>query len=215
MIRVAKLSLIAVLTVFLSQSAVAQDLLAPERVVRAETAAGLPDWWQLQDFEITEIGGEDLTTRNTGKVPNVAVAVPVAPEAPVDAPVTGKPGLAAAPLPTEQFVAFRATIELTQDLYEPLYSMDGAAFVLGIMEPGLTLEVTGTIGLAGSGDDIEFGAVMLDQAGLETLGKPMSEFEQPAFVAGSDEAAAFLDEAEATRAEGMFNKLMNDDGDEL
>jgi len=200
---------------FLSTGAVAQELLVSENQVRSEAEASLPAWWELTDFEIADFGGAELAVRSTGKVPGPQPLVPLAPVAPLDTPDTGKPGAGNAPLTTEQVVVFSATLRLTEELYEPLYSMDGAAFLSAVMGPGLSLDVTGTIGVAGSGDEAQFSSVFLNQNGLDTIGKPMTEFDQPAFIEGSDEGEAYLEAAAIARAEGTMNKLMSDEGEEL
>ncbi len=193
-----------------SSMTIAQDLLVPESAVEAKIAASIPGWWRLDDFAITSVGDEELSARPASKVPSAA-SMPTDPMA----PGSGKPGAITATGTVDQVASFSASLSLVREIYEPLYSMEGAAFVMEIMGPGANLGVTGTIGIIGSGSDATFSAVTLDQVGLEAIGKPLDEFEQPAFVQGSEEAEAYLAEQAAARAEGTINKLLSEEGDEL
>jgi len=209
MIRTFLTSILVTLSFAAAPVGYAQDMLATDQAIRAHAESSLPAWWQLQRFQISDVGGEELFPVVRGK------GVAIAPLAPASDSAAGKGEATLAPLPVEQVVRFTARIALSEEIFEPAYSVEGTAIVTGIMSPGMVIDVTGALGLAGSGDEVQFGALMLDQGGLELLGKPLDAFDQPAFVEGSDEATAFLDAQSAARAEGAMNKLMSDEGEEL
>lgn len=122
---------------------------------------------------------------------------------PVAAVSNAKPGTAPAAAPA----VFAATLELAEQTYIDGYSLGGAAFVDEGMAPGLTLRITGTIARDGE--------VVVNEAGLDDLGRPLSDYETQAYVIGSPEAEAFLEEQANARADGDVRKLLNDEGTEL
>ena len=180
----------------------AQEPAVSESAVRAEVEANLPSWWRLEAFEV--VGADVISPAPPGKLP---------PPAPIyGAGGGGKPG--AAPL-AHQTVAFIAALRLTEQLYEPLYALNGTAMVREIMEPGYLIDVTGSLNITGEGDTAEFSAMRMDQGGVGELGRPLDEFGLPALVEGSEEAEAFLAASDEMRAQGTMNKIMGDAGEEL
>jgi len=200
-----RLVLLAALAPFLIVlPAAAQDLGVSESAVRSEVAETLPDWWQLNTFEIVGVGSDIIAPAPSGKVPGPAVTN--------GGNEGGKPD--ASPM-AGQTAAFNASLRLVEEIYEPLYSLDGTAIVRPIMEGGFEIDITGSVGISGDGDAAEFGVVHFDQGGVMELGRPLEAFDLPALVEGSDEAAAFLAERDAARAEGTLGKMMGDTGEEL
>ncbi len=177
-----------------------QDLGVSESAVRAAVAADLPSWWHLETFEILSVDGDAVATTLPGKepVPAVAAGMDIG-EKPSSAP--------------QQTVRFSATLRLTDQIYEPLYALDGTAMVREIMGPGYVIEVTGSLDIIGEG--AEFGPLHLDQGGVEDLGRPLGGFALPALIEGSEAADAFLAARDEVRAQGTMNKIMNDAGEEL
>ncbi len=169
-----------------------------ESNIRDALVEAIPTWWQVVTLESNEIDLNALDDASEPKNPAAETSV-----------VTGspKPGAMSAEMMASHI--FSAEIELTEDLFEPIRSEGGAALVNAIMSAGTRLQVSGRFG----GDDGE--PVLLDQSGLESLGRPIDEFETVAYVLGSVEADAFLESLSAARADGTLSKLMNDEGDEL
>lgn len=156
--------------------------------MRGALEAHLPDWWSVTAFEVE--------------------SARVAPTA-TSTETVMKPG--ATPPATSGRRAFTATIESTEQLYDPAYSLGGAAFVEAVMPAGEVLHISGAI----FPNAEEGERVTLDQEGIERLGYPIDGFDTQAFIIGSEEAEQFMAEHEAARAEGDMRKLMNDEGTDL
>jgi len=190
------------------QVACAQEAPGDDAALRSAVADALPAWWEVVSFEVTERAeveaptDEPETDSPTGKIPRMVVGTEAG----------GKPTSAAN---DGAALRFSAIIELSQPIYEPLYSLDGTAIVRPLMEAGEQLELSGyTL----SGDEMVFadpGIIHLNQEGLGDLGRPLDAFGADALIDGSDEAEAFLAAREDARAEGMMNKVVGDEGDDL
>lgn len=184
----------AALAALIHSPVMAQDNAVSGDDIRAALSETLPSWWRITRFE-----SSDYTPP--------AVEDGRDPKNPVELTSDGKPRQQS----TGQGATheFAADLELTDDLFEEDYSEGGATFVQELMSSGARLQVTGTYGAAREN------VLQLDQAGLDTLGRAMSDFEGNALLIGSPEADAFIEGLEAARVSGTLSKLMNDEGDEL
>jgi len=185
-----------------------------DNAIREGVAESLPDWWRITEFEVSdqEQPAETVEPADAvepvGKGPGAAAMGNVAEGEVSDKPGAIVPGAATAP-------RFAATLELTEQIYEPLYALDGTAIVQPIMEAGDQIGITG---YALSQDDAVFadpGDIHLDQEGFVDLGRPLDAFDMPALVLGTPEADEFLASRDAVRAEGTMRKVMGDAGEEL
>jgi|GEM_PF-1540805 len=185
-----------------------------ENTIWDGVAESLPNWWRIAEFEVTqpessaEADEPAAAVEPSGKGPGAPAIDNTADGAVSDKPGAIVPGAATAP-------RFAATLELTEQIYEPLYSLDGIAIVQPIMEVGDQIEITG---YALSQDDAVFadpGIIHLDQEGFVDLGRPLDAFDMPALVLGTLEADEFLASRDAVRAEGTMRKVMGDTGEEL
>ncbi len=199
---------IAIVGLFIAAPQVqASDPVIPETVIRAGVRASLPDWWQVDAFEV--LGSDEGLVAPPGKVPTPVPPLASMGNGPNDG---GKPGMAPA---AQQRIAFSATLRLSEQIYEPLYALGGTAMVREIMDADHLIHVTGSLAVSGEGDAIEFGAMRMNQAGIEDLGRPLAAFDLPAIIEGSEEAEVFFAGRERVRAQGTMNKIMGDAGDEL
>lgn len=185
---------IAALAGVLAAPAQAQDSAVPSDEIRAVLVETLPGWWRVTSFEsadyVADVADEGRDPKN-----------------PVTLTSSSKPPHRGTGF--EATHSFAADIELTETLFEENYSEGGATFVEELMPSGAQLHITGTYGAAR--DEV----LQLDQAGLDTLGISLEDFEGNALLLGSPEADAFIEELEAARVNGTLSKLLNDEGDEL
>ncbi len=173
-------------------------------------AAALPAWWQVTRIELVELDETDPAPapRVPGKGPEAAPAG-MMPDA-----SGGKPG-AIAPGGGEA-QSFTATLRLTDQIFEALYSLDGTAVIQPVLDAGEEIDVSGAVRvIEGEDGTPHYSDVAFDQAGFLDLGKPRDEFEYPTVILGTEEADEFLASRDAARVEGTMRKLMGDTGDEL
>lgn len=188
----------------------AQETAASDSGLQEAAAVSLPSWWRVTRIELVEVDdtAPALESRVPGKGPEAAPAG-VVPDM-----NGGKPG--ALTLGGGETRSFTATLHLTGQIFEALYSLDGTAIVQSVMEAGDEIDVSGTVRVAGGEDGtISYSGVSFDQAGFLDLGKPRDEFEYPTVVLGTQEAEEFLASRDAARVEGTMRKLMGDTGDEI
>lgn len=183
-----------VLAALINSPVMAQDNAVSGDDIRAALSENLPSWWQITRFESRDYVPPSAPDGRDPKNPAVLTS-------------DGKPRQQS----TGQDATheFAADLELTETLFEENYSEGGATFVEELMPSGARLQITGTYGAAREN------VLQLDQAGLDTLGRAISDFEGNALLLGSPEADAFIEGLEAARVSGTLSKLMNDEGDEL
>jgi len=188
----------------------AQETAATEPSLREAVAAGLPNWWRIESIELIAVDETAPTPepRVPGKGPEAAPAG-VMPDA-----SGGKPGAMASG--GGEARAFSATLRLTDQIFEALYSLDGTAVIQPVLDAGEEIDVSGAVRVTeGEEDATSYSAVSFDQQGFLDLGQPRDAFEFPTVVLGTEEADEYLASRDAARVEGTMRKLMGDAGDEL